>query len=150
MSECNGHIEGEPGHENIFFCPECKFTKLTAQLEREQKDFLFKSIEWAVEVKKLITELEQVQGERDKLDVLQEFYLEGIEKSATRIAFLESALETMTAKGVYSSVEAENGVIFEQMSKYLNQFNPKGVFTIVVNWNSAKTIAPQAIKGDKK
>ena len=23
MSKCNGHIQGEPGHEESFYCPNC-------------------------------------------------------------------------------------------------------------------------------
>lgn len=32
-SECNGHIEGEPGHENIYFCPKCQYSLLVNDVQ---------------------------------------------------------------------------------------------------------------------
>ena len=34
MSKCNGHIQGEPGHEQVFFCPECLYVELQAENDR--------------------------------------------------------------------------------------------------------------------
>ena len=38
MSDCNGHIQGEPGHEEIFFCPDCTFTKTRTKLAEVKKE----------------------------------------------------------------------------------------------------------------
>ena len=42
MSKCNGHIQGEPGHEQVFFCPEYLYVELQAENER-LKDFIQKN-----------------------------------------------------------------------------------------------------------